>query len=169
MDSDTPLKPEIEPFSGLRRWGLIAAGLICVCLGYLGAILPGLPTTPWILLASYCFARSSPRLQRWLLRSLLFGRVLRDWHEHRGIRAPVKVVALVMVTVALTFSLGFTTLPLWLKGIIACCGLIGISVIIFLVPTIRRKPKRLRHLRTERHSDRSATMEGITPRSPEPT
>jgi uncharacterized membrane protein YbaN (DUF454 family) len=137
IDSETSSMSTIHCINPLRRWGLIGAGLVCVGLAYLGALLPGLPTTPWLLLASYCFARSSPRLQRWLLRSPMFGRLLRDWHEHRGIRAPVKVTALVMVTGALTISLGFTALPLWLKGGIAACGLIGISIILFLIPTIR--------------------------------
>lgn len=115
---------------------LVAAGLGCVGLAYLGAILPGLPTTPWALAASYCFARSSPRLQRWLLRSPLFGKLLRDWHEHRGIRRPVKFLAVGMVCVACTFSVGFAGLPDWLRVVIACCGATGVCVILFVVPTI---------------------------------
>lgn len=115
----------------------ISAGLTCVGLAYLGTILPGLPTTPWLLAASYCFARSSPRLQRWLLRSPVFGRMLRDWHEHRGIRRPVKVLACVMVVAACTFSVGFAGLPTWARWAVAACGATGLSVILFAVPTIR--------------------------------
>src|SRR6478752_7663781 len=85
------------PATGLRRGLFLCAGLACVGLAYLGAILPGLPTTPWVLLASYCFARSSPRLERWLKRSPIFGKLLRDWDEHRGVRRPVKVVAACLV------------------------------------------------------------------------
>jgi uncharacterized protein len=87
--------------TGVKRLAFVAAGLGCVGLAYLGAILPGLPTTPWVLAASYFFARSSPRLERWLKRSPVFGRFLRDWEEHRGIRRGVKVFAVCMiVTVA---------------------------------------------------------------------
>lgn len=128
--------PTTHP-SAVRRWLYLTAGLACVGLAYLGAILPGLPVTPWVLLASYCFARSSPRLQAWLLRSPVFGRLVRDWHEHRGIRRPVKVLAVVLVCAALTYSVGFAPIPDWLRIVIACCGVIGIGVILFVVPTVR--------------------------------
>jgi uncharacterized membrane protein YbaN (DUF454 family) len=46
-----------------------------------------------VLLASYCFGKSSPRLERWLTRSPVFGKLIHDWEKHRGIRRPVKVFA----------------------------------------------------------------------------
>lgn len=132
-------KSSLTPWSTeLRRYLYATAGLVCVGLAYIGTLLPGLPTTPWILLASVCFARSSPRLQRWLLRAPLFGPLLRDWHAHRGIRRPVKIAAVFMVVAACSFSIGFAPVPIWLKGVIAGSGVIGISTILFLVPTIRR-------------------------------
>ena len=125
------------PATGLKRVLFVAAGLGFVGMGYLGAILPGLPTTPWLLAASYCFGRSSPRLQRWLLRSPFFGKLIRDWHEHRGMRRPAKVLACVMVVAACTFSVGFAGLPTWLRCVIGGCGLTGLGVILFVVPTVR--------------------------------
>ena len=70
-------EPEPGPprATGAKRLLLAAAGLVCVGLAYLGAILPGLPTTPWVLAASYFFSKSSPRLERWLKRSPVFGRL----------------------------------------------------------------------------------------------
>jgi uncharacterized protein len=114
----------------------VTAGLACVGLAYLGAIAPGIPVTPWVLLASYFFGRSSPRLQRWLLRSPIFGKFLRDWHEHRGIRRPIKVLAVCLVVAVCGSSVTFAPLPIWLKWVIGCCGTIGICVILFVVPTI---------------------------------
>ena len=111
---------------------------MCVCLAYLGAILPGLPTTPWVLLASYCFARSSPRLERWLKRSPFFGRLLHDWEKHRGIRRPVKVVAVLLVVSVVSLSIAFGGLPVWVKWVIGGLAAIGVTVIVFVVPTIRR-------------------------------
>jgi uncharacterized membrane protein YbaN (DUF454 family) len=108
-----------------------------VGLAYLGAVLPGLPTTPWVLLASYCFARSSPRLERWLKRSPIFGRLLRDWDEHRGIRRPVKAVAACLVVTLVTLSIAFGGLPPWVKWVVGCCACVGVCVILFVVPTIR--------------------------------
>ena len=97
--------PHPKLASGPRRLLFVVAGLVCVGLAYLGAILPGLPTTPWVLLASYCFARSSPRLERWLKRSPFFGRLLHDWETHRGIRRPVKVVAVLLVVIVVSLSI----------------------------------------------------------------
>ncbi|MBX9584560.1 MAG: YbaN family protein [Gemmataceae bacterium] len=123
--------------TGLRRWLYLSAGLGCVGLAYLGAVLPGLPTTPWVLLASYCFGRSSPRLQRWVRRSPVFGRLVRDWEDHRGIRRPVKAVAVLMVVLVVSLSLTFRALPVWVKGVIAGFAAVGVGVILFVVPTVR--------------------------------
>jgi len=123
--------------TGWRRIGLIALGLILVGLGYLGVLLPGLPTTPFLLGASYCFYRSSPRLHRWLRRSPVFGRILHDWEVHRGIRKPVKIFAVCMVVTVVTCSIVFSSLPVWVKVMISCLAAIGITVILS-VPTVRK-------------------------------
>jgi uncharacterized membrane protein YbaN (DUF454 family) len=122
----------------------VVAGLMCVGMAYLGVLLPGLPATPWVLLASYCFARSSPRLERWLKRSPVFGKLLHDWHEHRGIRRPVKVIAVVLVVTAVTLSITLTSLDAWLKWLIGVLAVVGICVIVFVVPTIRESGVRSR-------------------------
>ncbi|MBA4063945.1 MAG: DUF454 domain-containing protein [Isosphaera sp.] len=129
--------PRRTPATGLRRLLFVAAGLVCVGLAYLGAILPGLPTTPWVLLASYCFSRSSPRLQRWLRRSPVFGKLLRDWEEHGGIRRPVKVLAVTLIVVVVTVSLVVGGLPVWAKCVVGGLAAVGVGVIVFVVPTVR--------------------------------
>lgn len=123
--------------TGLRRGLYIVAGVLCVGIAYLGVLLPGLPATPWVLLASYCFSKSSPRLERWLRRSPIFGRLLRDWDEHRGIRKPVKIIAVCLVVTMVTLSIVLGGLPVWVKCVIAGLALIGICTITFLVPTIK--------------------------------
>src|SRR5947207_1871164 len=90
-----PRRPLVVP--GLRRLLYVAAGSFFVFLAVLGALLPVLPTTPFLLLASYFFLHSSPRLNAWLLRSRLFGPLLRDWQEHRAVRPRVKVTALSII------------------------------------------------------------------------
>lgn len=126
--------------TGARRVLFVCAGLLCVGLAYLGALLPGLPTTPWVLLAGYCFSRSSPRLERWLKRSPVFGKLLRDWDEHRGIRRPVKVVAVCMVVTVVTLSIVFGGLPIKVKWVIGGLACVGVCVIVFVVPTVRERP-----------------------------
>ncbi|MFO0824458.1 MAG: YbaN family protein [Gemmataceae bacterium] len=140
-EPEPPPQTTVHPHraTGVRRVLYVAAGLLCVGLAYLGAILPGLPTTPWVLLASYCFSKSSPRLERWLKRSPIFGKLLRDWHEHRGIRRPVKIFAVCLIVVVVTSSIVFGGLPVWVKCVIGVLASIGVCTIVFIVPTIPRE------------------------------
>ena len=68
----------------MQRTILIIIGWLAVVLGTLGVVLPLLPTTPFILLAAWCFARSSPRFHHWLLYRSWFGGYLRHWQKHRA-------------------------------------------------------------------------------------
>ena len=126
--------------TGWRRVALVSLGLALVGMGYLGILLPGVPTTPFLLAASYCFIRSSPRLHRWLRRSPVLGKVLHDWEVHRGIRRPLKVFAVVLVVIVVTSSILFSSLAAWVKVIIGCLAVIGIAVIL-CVPTVAKRTK----------------------------
>src|SRR5690606_24498656 len=101
-----------EVLDRTRKALYVALGLVCVVLGALGAILPLLPTTPFLLLASFFFVRSSPSLHAWLLRNRIFGPFLRDWNEHRGVRRPVKIVAICMIFLVGGASAASGKLPL---------------------------------------------------------
>lgn len=70
------------------------AGLFFVALGVVGAFLPVLPTTPFLILAAACFARSSPRLEAWLLSHPVFGPMLSDWRQRGAIPRHAKLAAL---------------------------------------------------------------------------
>jgi uncharacterized membrane protein YbaN (DUF454 family) len=89
-----------------------AAGLAALALGLIGVFLPLLPTTPFVLLAAACFARSSPRLHDWLLRHPVFGPAIRDWRDHRAIPRKGKIAAVVAMTAAFGLSLALG-LRLW--------------------------------------------------------
>ena len=87
------------------RWLLWAAGSLSLILGLIGVVLPGLPTTPFVLLAAACYAKASPRLHRWLLNHRWMGPMLRDWESHRSLTRRSKTVAvgsmLLMVSVSI--------------------------------------------------------------------
>lgn len=78
----------------------IAAGFSALGLGILGIALPLLPTTPFVLLAAFCFARGSERLHDWLIRHPRFGPAIRDWRLHGAISRKGKRLALIAILAA---------------------------------------------------------------------
>ena len=82
----------------LMRGVFLVLGIGFVVLGFIGAFLPVLPTTPFLILAAACFARSSPRLENWLLQHPRFGPLLRSWRERGAIPVKAKLMALGGVT-----------------------------------------------------------------------
>src|SRR4029079_1924564 len=73
---------------------LASLGVVCIALGVVGVFVPGLPTTEFVLAASFLFARSSPRLQHWLESNRWFGPTLRRFRETRGMPRRTKMLAL---------------------------------------------------------------------------
>lgn len=114
-------------------------GALCVVLGIIGVFLPLLPTTPFLLLASWCFARGSERLHRWLLSHRVFGDYLRNFEAGRGIPLRAKIVATVLLWSSLLMAMGrFEGL-----AVPALLALTGTCVSIYLwrfLPTLRRCP-----------------------------
>lgn len=76
-----------------RQAGFIALGCLFLFLGFIGALLPVMPTTIFLILAAWCFGRSSPRLEAWMLDHPRFGPVLRDWREHGAMPRRAKWLA----------------------------------------------------------------------------
>ena len=116
------------------------AGVLAVVLGILGIFLPLLPTTPFLLLASACFARGSVRLHRWLLSHPVFGDYLANFEAGRGIPLKGKIVA----TVMLWGSMLWSTRHFDSAAILLLMLLIGVCVSTYLwrfLPTLRLPPK----------------------------
>jgi uncharacterized membrane protein YbaN (DUF454 family) len=104
----------------IKKYFFIISGCISLGLGVAGIFLPLLPTTPFLLLASFCFLRSSSRLHKWLLGHKLFGSFIRSYLEHRTIPVKVKISALVLLWISIiltAFILGKIFLTLLLAGI----------------------------------------------------
>lgn len=118
----------------MKRSFFIVLGLLCVALGAAGVVVPGLPTTPFLLLASWLFYRSSPRLQQWLLASWL-GRYIRSYHRHGGMTATQKAGAVgVMLFFVLLSALVFIPSGSVARPIVLAAGAIGILTVLFAVP-----------------------------------
>ncbi len=120
----------------VRRILYIIFGVLCVLLGAAGTVVPGLPTTPFLLLASWLFYRSSPKLRNRLLNSWL-GKYIRDYEKNKGITFRKKCFILLFMAVMCTTSIIFFISSLPIRIIVAVAGLIGSIVVCFCVPTIK--------------------------------
>ncbi len=95
----------------LFRAAWLALGGVCVALAMAGALLPLLPTTPFLLLAAFAFARSSPRLHAWIMAHKRFGPLIRDWQEHGAISRRTKQVSVSVMAAMPALSLGLGAPP----------------------------------------------------------
>ena len=118
------------------RLMLGSLGVLCVALGIIGVFVPGLPTTEFLLAASYLFARSSPRLERWLESNRWFGPSLRRFRETRGMPRRTKMLALVSMWVGLSVSIYLlASVGVGAQIAAASLGMIGTGTILFFVRT----------------------------------
>lgn len=132
QDPRRPVTTGEVPLRGFRRIGsLLLAGTFFV-LGALGAILPILPATPFLLLTSYFLVRSSPRLNAALLRSRFFGPILNDWQTQRVVRKDIKFKAILIVVVTVGSSLYLTAASLVPALCAVTLSLVGIVVVLRL-------------------------------------
>lgn len=82
----------------------LSLGLLATACGVAGIVLPLVPSTPFLLLAAFAFARSSPRLHRWLVAHPRLGRPINDWRRHRAISRHAKLLALILMAASLVIS-----------------------------------------------------------------
>lgn len=108
-----------------RRVLFILSGGIALGLAALGVVLPVLPTTPFLLLAAFCFARGSERVHRWLLGNRVFGRALTDYVARRRMSARLKAGTLVFLWAAIGVSAAVFVPFVWAWALL---GVIGVAV-----------------------------------------
>ena len=107
----------------------LIAGWLCILLGIIGAVLPLLPTTPFILVAAFCFSRSSERLHQSLLNNKIFGKVIRDWENDGVIPLKIKLLSTSMVLLMVSYPLIFKTFHLGLKAVVVVTIMLVMSYI----------------------------------------
>ena len=108
---------------------MIALGWVFVVIGLIGAVLPLLPTTPFLILAAACFARGSERFYRWLLSSRLFGPVIREWRQTRSVARWAKRTALVLIALTFGSTVAFFAPNDVIRIIVASLGLIALVAV----------------------------------------
>ena len=115
----------------------VVLGSIFVILGAIGVIIPGLPTTPFLILAAACYIRSSQRLYDWLIKNKTFGPYLKDYREGKGIPKKAKILATTMIVIFVGYATLFGLEDLLLRIMVGVLGLIGFLYVFFKVPVTK--------------------------------
>lgn len=132
-------RPSRTSRNRLVRYALLAAGWLSVVLGIIGIFLPLLPTTPFLLLAAACFARSSPRVYHWLIDHPRLGPWIRDYLHGNGIPLKAKVYAIALMWISIGFSCWFVPLT-WVRILLLVCATL-VSVWILRQKTLHTPAK----------------------------
>lgn len=120
----------------MPRWLFTAFGFLALGLAGIGVVLPVLPTTPFVLLAAACFARSSPRFHRRLLRSRAFGPMIQRWQADRCVSRETKTVAIGLIAVTFALSIGLAVSHPGARAGLAALGAVAVVIIVRLPPCV---------------------------------
>jgi len=119
------------------RWILIAAGTIFVGLGILGIFLPILPTTPFLLLAAACYARSSKKCYNWLMNNKWFGVYIKNYREGKGVPLKVKAFTISLLWITILFSAFFVINIFWVRAVLILIA-VGVTLHVLIIKTYRK-------------------------------
>lgn len=141
---------QIEKRKGFARTAYILAGVLCVAAGVIGVFLPILPTTPFLLLAAFFFARSSDRFLHWLLNNRLLGAYIRNYRAGLGMTAFAKVFTITALWLSIGSSIVFLVEAWWLKLLLAA---IGSGVTYHLLSINTYNPRQVPKVQPHQHED----------------
>tara|TARA_Y100001936_G_scaffold34470_2_gene32581 strand:+ start:838 stop:1284 length:447 start_codon:yes stop_codon:yes gene_type:complete len=114
---------------------LLLLGFIFVGLGFIGIIIPGMPTTVFMILAAACFAKSSPKFEQWILDLPGIGRLVQDHRDGLGMPQKSKAIAITMMVLAVTLSIIFAITSTLIQILVGGVGIIGVWYVGVRVPT----------------------------------
>jgi hypothetical protein len=106
------------------------SGTLSVILGVIGIFLPLLPTVPFLLLASYCYAKSSEKFYQWLMNSRWFGKIIRDYQEGKGVPIGIKIFSIILLWSVMGYTI-LTVIESMLMKVLLF--VIGIAVTVHLM------------------------------------
>ena len=114
---------------------LLLLGFTFVGLGFIGIVIPGMPTTVFMILAAACFAKSSPKFEQWILDLPGIGRLVQDHRDGLGMPQKSKAIAITMMVVAVTLSIIFAITSTLIQILVGGVGIIGVWYVGVRVPT----------------------------------
>lgn len=118
----------------LRKAVLIFVGTVCVGLGVLGMFLPLMPTTVFLLMAAYCYSRSSDRFHNWLLNNRFLGKYIKNYKSGQGITVRQKVTTIAILWASIGFSIWYVGGSFWLTLLLASVA-VGVTFHILWIKT----------------------------------
>ncbi|NTW49619.1 MAG: DUF454 domain-containing protein [Chlorobiales bacterium] len=121
----------------ILKYILIGVGTLCVGLAILGIFLPLLPTTPFLLLAAACYAKSSEKFYNWLISHKWFGNYIKQYREGQGIPFRAKVLGITMNWTMVLISTIFVAKILLLK-VFLILSAVGVTIFMLRMPTLRK-------------------------------
>jgi uncharacterized membrane protein YbaN (DUF454 family) len=134
---------ELHP-SMVVRVVLWTCGSIALLLGIIGIFLPGLPTTPFVLVAAACYARASEPFYRRLIANPTFGPLIIEWRRHHSIPFRIKVIAISLMSLTICVSIWtLSTMP-WLQGLLAFIG-VATAAMLWRIPSRDHQTAQDRH------------------------
>lgn len=129
-------------------------GLVCVGVGFVGLVTPGLPGFVFFLIALWAFRNSSDRLEQWLLANRFVGPALKDWDENRSMKLRTKVIAISMIWIAISFTIyrilskppivieqWHFELPKWVPVGLLVVTILSLTYYLCSIPTKQEQPK----------------------------
>ena len=123
--------------SKLVRKLLIIAGTFFIGIGIIGIFLPILPTTPFLLLAAWCYARSSKRFYNWLINNKWFGNYIKNYREGKGVPIKVKILSISFLWITILFSIYFFITNIHIRIILILIA-IGVTIHILSIRTFKQ-------------------------------
>lgn len=121
----------------MKKYLLVIGGTLSLGLGIFGMFLPVLPTTPFLLLAAYCYLRSSQRLYNWLMNHRILGNYLQNYIKYHAISKTAKIASLVTLWVSLSISIAVID-SLAVRLVLVGVG-IGVSIHLLMLKTLPKE------------------------------
>lgn len=119
----------------VKRHIYFAIACLALVLGFIGVFLPVMPTAPFIIVAAWGFAESSPRFNRWLRSHHLFGKLIHDWETRRAVPRLGKIFATAALSISLPFTAWMLGAPYWWVSAIVIAVCAGVLIWLWRLPT----------------------------------
>lgn len=132
---------ELREFStknNMKKFILKLFGLLSLIFAIIGIFLPILPTTPFLLLSSFLFLKSSKKLHNWLIEHKIFGQYIKDFQQEKAIPVKIKILSVSMLWLSIISSVIFFTDKIWLKILLITIA-VGVTIHILNYKTKKKK------------------------------